>query len=131
MNCQGAGDYMRSSVASNQGSVNSNQPLQAIDSGSPNLAMSPLSSTMGMSPVGIGQQKLVGISACSPMGISPMGPQHHGYATPVSSSAIHTSHPHNGALSPMNDVKSLCYARGVYDNGKLHVNTFPLMLDHQ
>lgn len=52
------------------------------------------------------------------MGMSPMGP-HHGYATPVTPASVHTAHPHNGGLSPMNDVKTLCYGRSVYDTGKL------------
>jgi len=106
LNCQGTTNSTISSSVSNGGSI---QSLQSIDSDSPNLAMSPLS-TMGMSPVTM--------NPCSPMGMSPMGP-HHGYATPVTPASVHTSHPHNGGLSPMNDVKTLCYGRGVYDTGKL------------
>lgn len=89
------------------------QSLQSIDSDSPNLAMSPLS-TMGMSPVGM--------NPCSPMGMSPMTPHHHGYAAPVTPSSVHPTHPHNGGLSPMNDVKALCYSRGeslrAYETGE-------------
>ncbi|XP_071582749.1 uncharacterized protein Six4 [Temnothorax nylanderi] len=105
LNCQGTTNSTISSSVSNGGSI---QSLQSIDSDSPNLAMSPLS-TMGMSPVTM--------NPCSPMGMSPMGP-HHGYATPVTPASVHTAHPHNGGLSPMNDVKTLCYGRGVYDTGK-------------
>lgn len=108
LNCQGTTNstISNSLSVSNGGSI---QSLQSIDSDSPNLAMSPLS-TMGMSPVTM--------NPCSPMGMSPMGP-HHGYATPVTPSPVHTAHPHNGGLSPMNDVKTLCYGRGVYDTGNL------------
>ncbi|XP_078048759.1 homeobox protein six4 [Augochlora pura] len=106
LNCQSSANNAIGSAASNGGSI---QSLQSINSDSPNLAMSPLS-TMGMSPVGM--------NPCSPMGMSPMGPHHHGYATPVTPSSVHTTHPHNGGLSPMNDVKALCYGRGVYDTGK-------------
>ncbi|XP_076279705.1 homeobox protein six4 isoform X2 [Lasioglossum baleicum] len=106
LNCQGNGNNVIGSSTSNGGSI---QSLQSIDPGSPNLAMSPLS-TMGMSPVGM--------NSCSPMGMSPMGHHHHGYATPVTPSSVHTTHPHNGGLSPMNDVKTLCYGRGVYETGK-------------
>ncbi|XP_012534497.1 homeobox protein six1 [Monomorium pharaonis] len=105
LNCQGTTNSTISSSVSNGGSI---QSLQSIDSDSPNLAMSPLS-TMGMSPVTM--------NPCSPMGMSPMGP-HHGYATSVTPSSVHTAHPHNGGLSPMNDVKTLCYGRSVYDTGK-------------
>jgi len=105
LNCQGTTNSTISSSVSNGGSI---QSLQSIDSDSPSLAMSPLS-TMGMSPVTM--------NPCSPMGMSPMGP-HHGYATPVTPSSVHTSHSHNGGLSPMNDVKAL-YGRSVYDTGKL------------
>lgn len=107
LNCQGTTNSTISSSVSNGGSI---QSLQSIDSDSPNLAMSPLS-TMGMSPV---------MNPCSPMGMSPMGP-HHGYATSVTPASVHsvTAHPHNGGLSPMNDVKTLCYGRSVYDTGKL------------
>ena len=112
LNCQ-------STVNGNMnGSVNSStghQSMQNLDSGSPNLAMSPLS-TMGMSPVGM--------NPCSPMVMSPMGPHHHGYATPVTPSPVHSSHPHNGGLSPMNDVKALCYGRAVYDGGKLGLSPY-------
>ncbi|XP_012264792.1 homeobox protein SIX2 [Athalia rosae] len=90
-----------------QGGTNHQSGLQSLhqDSGSPNLAISPLS-TMGMSPAAL--------NPCSPMGMSPMGPHHHGYATPVTPSSVH-----NGGLSPINDVKSLCYGRGLqYDSGK-------------
>ncbi|XP_018303721.1 homeobox protein SIX2 [Mycetomoellerius zeteki] len=104
LNCQGTTNSTISSSVSNGGSI---QSLQSIDSDSPSLAMSPLS-TMGMSPVTM--------NPCSPMGMSPMGP-HHGYATPVTPSSVHTSHSHNGGLSPMNDVKAL-YGRSVYDTGK-------------
>ncbi|XP_015599677.1 homeobox protein SIX2 [Cephus cinctus] len=108
LNCQGTGNG--NSVNGTVGSSHAgHQSLQSIDSGSPNLAMSPLS-TMAMSPVGM--------NPCSPMGMSPMGPHHHGYATPVTPSSVHTAHPHNGGLSPMNDVKALCYGRGVYESGK-------------
>ncbi|KYM95975.1 PREDICTED: homeobox protein six1 [Cyphomyrmex costatus] len=103
LNCQGTTNTTISNSVSNGGSI---QSLQSIDSDSPSLAMSPLS-TMGMSPV---------MNPCSPMGMSPMGP-HHGYATPVTPSSVHTSHSHNGGLSPMNDVKAL-YGRSVYDTGK-------------
>lgn len=109
LNCQSATNSTISSSVSNGGSI---QSLQSIDSDSPNLAMSPLS-TMGMSPVAM--------NPCSPMGMSPMGP-HHGYATPVTPSSVHTAHPHNGGLSPMNDVKALCYGRSVYDTGKHSTN---------
>ncbi|XP_029674966.1 homeobox protein SIX2-like isoform X2 [Formica exsecta] len=102
LNCQSTNNSTISSSVSNGGSL---QSLQSIDSDSPNLTMSPLS-TMGMSPVAM--------NPCSPMGMSPMGP-HHGYATPVTPSSVHTAHPHNGGLSPMNDVKALCYGRSVYD----------------
>lgn len=104
LNCQGTTNSTINSSVSNGGSI---QSLQSIDSDSPNLAMSPLS-TIGMSPVAM--------NPCSPMGMSPMGP-HHGYATPVTPSSVHTAHPHNGGLSPMNDVKALCYGRSVYDTG--------------
>ncbi|XP_076635845.1 homeobox protein six4 [Colletes latitarsis] len=103
LNCQGGAANAMSNSVSNGGSI---QSLQSIDSDSPNLAMSPLS-TMGMSPVGM--------NPCSPIGMSPMGPHHHGYAAPVTPSSVH---PHNGGLSPMNDVKALCYGRGVYETGK-------------
>lgn len=106
LNCQSTTNNTISSSVSNGGSL---QSLQSIDSDSPNLTMSPLS-TMGMSPVAM--------NPCSPMGMSPMGP-HHGYATPVTPSSVHTAHPHNGGLSPMNDVKALCYGRSVYDTGIL------------
>ncbi|KAL6266817.1 hypothetical protein P5V15_003647 [Pogonomyrmex californicus] len=105
LNCQGTTNSTISSSVSNGGSI---QSLQSIDSDSPNLAMSPLS-TMGMSPVAM--------NSCSPMGMSPMG-SHHSYATSVTPSSVHSAHPHNGGLSPMNDVKALCYGRGVYDTGK-------------
>lgn len=105
LNCQN-GSNVISGPVSNGGSI---QSLQSIDSDNSNLAMSPLS-TMGMSPVGV--------NPCSPMGMSPMAPRHPGYAPPVTPSSVHTAHPHNGALSPMNDVKALCYGRGVYDTGK-------------
>ncbi|XP_076178072.1 homeobox protein six4 [Ptiloglossa arizonensis] len=106
LNCQSGTSNAISNSVSNGGSI---QSLQSIDSDSPNLAMSPLS-TMGMSPVGM--------NPCSPMGMSPMAPHHHGYAAPVTPSTVHTTHPHNGGLSPMNDVKALCYGRGVYETGK-------------
>lgn len=110
LNCQSANNSTIGNSMSNSGSM---QSLQSIDSDSPNLAMSPLS-TMGMSPV-----------ACSPMGMSPMGP-HHGYATPVTPSPVHTTHPHNGGLSPKNDLKALYYGPIVYDPGfkrlKKHIN---------
>ncbi|XP_046738301.1 homeobox protein six1-like [Diprion similis] len=106
LNCQSAPP---NGVQSVNGSVSSNgggnhQALQPLDSGSPSLAMSPLS-TMGMSPAAL--------NPCSPMGMSPMGPHHHGYAAPVTPSSVH-----NGGLSPINDVKSLCYGRSLYDTGK-------------
>lgn len=103
LNCQSTTNSTISSSVSNGGSI---QSLQSIDSDSPNLAMSPLS-TMGMSPVTM--------NPCSPMGMSPM--PHHTYPTPVTPSSVHTAHPHNGGLSPMNDVKALCYGRSVYDTG--------------
>ncbi|XP_035718275.1 homeobox protein SIX2-like [Vespa mandarinia] len=106
LNCQSTTNSTISNSVSNGGNM---QSLQSIDSDSPNLAMSPLS-TMGMSPAAM--------NPCSPMGMSPMGPHHHGYATPVTPSSVHTAHPHNGGLSPMNDVKALCYGRSVYDSGK-------------
>ncbi|XP_020292877.1 homeobox protein SIX2-like [Pseudomyrmex gracilis] len=105
LNCQSTTNSTISSSVSNGGSI---QSLQSMDSDSPNLAMSPLS-TMGMSPVTM--------NPCSPMGMSPMAP-HHTYPTPVTPSSVHTAHPHNGGLSPMNDVKALCYGRSVYDTGK-------------
>ncbi|CAL7946667.1 unnamed protein product [Xylocopa violacea] len=82
--------------------------LQSIDSNGSNLAMSPLS-TMSMSPVAV--------NPCSPMGMSSMGPRHPRYATPVvAPSSVHAStHGHNGGLSPINDVKALCYGRGGYE----------------
>lgn len=86
------------------GNLTNHQALQPLDSGSPNLAMSPLS-TMGMSPAAL--------NPCSPMGMSPMGPHHHGYAAPVTPSSVH-----NGGLSPINDVKSLCYGRSLYETGE-------------
>ena len=108
LNCQGNGNGNLNGGVSNGGA--GHQSLQPIESGSPNLAMSPLS-TMGMSPVGM--------NPCSPMGMSPMGPHHHGgYTVPVTPSSVHSAHPHNGGLSPMNDVKTLCYSRGIYDTGK-------------
>ncbi|XP_015178319.1 PREDICTED: homeobox protein six1-like [Polistes dominula] len=106
LNCQSTSSNTISNSVSNGGSM---QSLQSIDSDSPNLAMSPLS-TMGMSPAAM--------NSCSPMGMSPMAPHHHGYATPVTPSSVHTAHPHNGGLSPMNDVKALCYGRSVYESGK-------------
>ncbi|XP_011310988.1 homeobox protein SIX4 isoform X1 [Fopius arisanus] len=106
LNCQSTNGNMSNGVSSTGGP---HQPLQPLESSSPNLAMSPIS-TIGMSPVGM--------NPCSPMGMSPMGPHHHGYAAPVTPSSVHSAHPHNGALSPMNDVKTLCYGRGVYDSGK-------------
>ncbi|KZC10909.1 PREDICTED: homeobox protein SIX2 [Dufourea novaeangliae] len=106
LNCQSNANNAIGNSVSNGESI---QSLQSIDSDGPNLAMSPLS-TMGMSPVGM--------NPCSPMGMSPMGPHHHGYAAPVTPSSVHGTHPHNGGLSPMNDVKALCYGRGVYDTGK-------------
>ncbi|XP_063994840.1 homeobox protein SIX2 [Diachasmimorpha longicaudata] len=106
LNCQSNNGNV-SNGGSNTGA--SHQPLQPLESSSPNLAMSP-TSTIVISPVGM--------NPCSPMGMSPMGPHQHGYAAPVTPSSVHSAHPHNGALSPMNDVKSLCYGRGVYDNGK-------------
>ncbi|XP_012282157.1 homeobox protein SIX2 [Orussus abietinus] len=106
LTCQSSSNGNENGPGSNGGS---HQSLQTLDSGSPNLTMSPLS-TMGMSPVTM--------NPCSPMGMSPMGPHHHGYPTPVTPSSMHTTHPHNGGLSPMNDVKTLCYGRGVYDSGK-------------
>lgn len=107
LNCQSTPSNGVSGVngsVSSSGQNSNHQSLQPLDSGSPNLAMSPLS-TMGMSPAGL--------NPCSPMGMSPMGPHHHGYATPVTPSSVH-----NGGLSPINDVKSLCYGRSLYDTGK-------------
>lgn len=92
----------------NGSSTGSHPSHQTLESSSPNLALSPIS-TMGMSPVGM--------NPCSPMGMSPMGPHHHGYAAPVTPSSVHSAHPHNGGLSPMNDVKALCYGRSVYESG--------------
>ncbi|XP_053987039.1 homeobox protein six1a-like [Hylaeus anthracinus] len=112
LNCQSStSNAMNNSVGNSvsNGGIQSIQSLLSIDSDSPNLATSPLS-TMGMSPVGM--------NPCSPMGMSPMAPHHHGYAAPVTPSSVHTAHPHNGGLSPMNDVKTLCYGRGVYETGK-------------
>ncbi|XP_076245179.1 homeobox protein six4 [Calliopsis andreniformis] len=106
LNCQSSASNAISSSMTNGGSI---QSLQSIDSDSPNLAISPLSS-VGMSPAAM--------NPCSPMGMSPMTPHHHGYAAPVTPSSVHTTHPHNGGLSPMNDVKTLCYGRGVYETGK-------------
>lgn len=108
LNCQSSTSNAIGSSVSNGGSI---QSLQSIDPDSPNLAMSPLS-TMGMSPVGM--------NPCSPMGMSPMASHHHGYTAPVTPSSVHTAHPHNGGLSPMNDVKALCYGRGVYETGKFY-----------
>ncbi|KAK0096813.1 hypothetical protein PV326_004327 [Microctonus aethiopoides] len=111
INCQSTGGNMNGggNGGNGNGTVSNHQSLQPIDSTSPNLAMSPIS-TMGMSPVGL--------NPCSPMGMSPMGPHHHGYATPVTPSSTHSAHPHSGGLSPMNDVKTLCYGRGGYDSAK-------------
>lgn len=104
INCQS-----NNGIVTNGSSGGSHQTHQILESTSPSLAMSPIS-TMGMSPVGM--------NPCSPMGMSPMGPHHHGYAAPATPSSIHSSHGgHNGGLSPMNDVKALCYGRGVYDSG--------------
>ncbi|XP_066586496.1 homeobox protein SIX2 isoform X2 [Prorops nasuta] len=105
LNCLSSSNAVMNGSVSN--GSNSVQSLQSIESSSPNLAISPLS-TMGMSPVGM--------NPCSPMGMSPMGAHHHGYATSVTPSSVHSTHSHNGGLSPMNDVKTLCYGRGVYDN---------------
>lgn len=104
INCQG-----NNGTGLNGSSGGSHQTHQTLESSSPSLAMSPIS-TMGLSPVGI--------NPCSPMGMSPMGPHHHGYAAPATPSSVHSSHGHNGGLSPMNDVKALCYGRSVYDSGK-------------
>lgn len=107
LNCQNnAGNVIGSSVSNGE----SIQSLQSIDSNGTNLAMSPLS-TMSMSPVAV--------NPCSPMGMSPMAPRHPRYATPMVSSSVHTTHPHSGGLSPMNDVKALCYGRGICETGKL------------
>ncbi|XP_068974512.1 homeobox protein SIX6-like [Bombus flavifrons] len=106
LNCQNnAGNVIGSSVSNGE----SIQSLQSIDSNGTNLAMSPLS-TMSMSPVAV--------NPCSPMGMSPMAPRHPRYATPMVSSSVHTTHPHSGGLSPMNDVKALCYGRGICETGK-------------
>ncbi|XP_057324013.1 homeobox protein SIX2-like isoform X1 [Microplitis mediator] len=108
LNCQNNNGNI--SGGNNTGNTGSgHQPLQSLESGSPNLANSPIS-TMGMSPVGM--------NPCSPMGLSPMGPHHHSYTSPVTPSSIHSAHPSNGGLSPMNDVKSLSYGRNIYDSGK-------------
>lgn len=106
LNCQNnPGNVIGNSVSNGE----SIQSLQSIDSNGTNLAMSPLS-TMSMSPVAV--------NPCSPMGISPMAPRHPRYATPVAPSSVHTTHPHSGGLSPMNDVKALCYGRGVCETGE-------------
>ncbi|CAK9805578.1 Homeobox protein SIX4 [Anthophora quadrimaculata] len=107
LNCQSTGNNVIGGTVSNGGSI---QSLQSMDSDGSNLAMSPLS-TMGMSPVAV--------NPCSPMGISSMASRHPGYAAPVTPCSAHTTtHPHNGGLSPINDVKALCYGRGVYETGK-------------
>ena len=87
----------------------SNVITGSVSNGESILAMSPLS-TMSMSPVAV--------NPCSPMGMSPMTSRHPRYATPVAPSSVHTTHPHSGSLSPMNDVKALCYGRGVCETGK-------------
>lgn len=106
LSCQNSAGNVIGGAVSNGGSI---QSLQSIDSDGSNLAMSPLS-TMGMSPVAV--------NPCSPMGMSTMGPRHPGYAPSVTPSTVHTAHPHSGGLSPMNDVKALCYGRGVYETGE-------------
>ncbi|XP_043461386.1 homeobox protein SIX6-like [Leptopilina heterotoma] len=104
LNCQNANNgNMNGSVSSSTG----HQSLPNLDSVGTNLAISPISA-MGMSPVGM--------NSCSPIVMSPMGSHHHGYATPVTPSPVHSSHHHNGGLSPINDVKTHFYGR--YDGGK-------------
>lgn len=117
LNCQNnAGNVIGSSVSNGE----SIQSLQNIDSNGTNLAMSPLS-TMSMSPIAV--------NPCSPMGMSPMAPRHPRYATPVVPSSVHTTHPHSGGLSPMNDVKTLCYGRGVCETGKFFTPCSSLSID--
>ena len=117
LNCQNnAGNVIGSSVSNGE----SIQSLQSIDSNGTNLAMSPLS-TMSMSPIAV--------NPCSPMGMSPMAPRHPRYATPVVPSTVHTTHPHSGGLSPMNDVKTLCYGRGVCETGKSFTPCSSLSID--
>lgn len=106
LNCQNNASNVITGSVTNGESI---QSLQSIDSNGTNLAMSPLS-TMSMSPVAV--------NPCSPMGMSPMASRHPRYATPVAPSSVHTTHPHSGSLSPMNDVKALCYGRGVCETGK-------------
>lgn len=106
LNCQNNASNVITGSVRNGESI---QSLQSIDSNGTNLAMSPLS-TMSMSPVAV--------NPCSPMGMSPMASRHPRYATPVAPSSVHTTHPHSGSLSPMNDVKALCYGRGVCETGK-------------
>ncbi|XP_017876057.1 homeobox protein SIX2-like [Ceratina calcarata] len=103
LNCQSSANNVIGGSVSNGDSLQ----LQSIDSNGSNLAMSPLS-TMSMSPVAV--------NPCSPMGMSSMPPRHPRYGTPVTPS--HTTHPHNGGLSPMNDVKALCYGRSSYETAK-------------
>lgn len=112
LNCQSANNgNMNGSVSSSTG----HQSLQNLDSIGTNLAISPISA-MGMSPVGM--------NSCSPIVMSPMGSHHHGYATPVTPSPVHSTHHHNGGLSPINDVKTHFYGR--YDGGKYCCTFFVL-----
>lgn len=103
LNCQSTSNSAISSSMSNGGSM---QSLQNIESDNTNLGISSLSS-IGVSSVST--------NPCSPISMSPMR-SHYGYATSVTPSPVHTTHPHNGGLSSINDA--FCYGRSVYDPGK-------------
>ncbi|KAG7201939.1 hypothetical protein KM043_004644 [Ampulex compressa] len=112
LNCRTTTNSSISSSISNGGKI---QSLHSINSGNPNLVMSPLS-TLDMWSVGM--------NPCNPMGMSLMGP--HSYATPVTSSFIRTVHSHKGDSSPTNEVWALCCRHNVYYTG----NSLVLFLYH-
>ncbi|EZA58435.1 hypothetical protein DMN91_007805 [Ooceraea biroi] len=104
LNCQSTSNGTISNSMSTGGSI---QSLQSIDSDNTSFGISPLTSIV--SPV-----------STNPCSSISMG-SHHGYATAVNPSTVHTTHLHNGGASPINDVKTLSpfyYGSSGYDSGK-------------